>query len=201
MLRPIFALSSILLFMVSTLHARIGESRSAIEGRLLSSGGIEYRDEEMYNERRKGKPYMAFESQMPSSAELVIYFKSIDGREPTSADLRKKRFSSGWDLHVLYVNGKSVMELYERKSGISDYELNQLLALNAGGSYWRRVEETEKKKTSAFDYEMVREDEAIRAVKLGATGVLIVSAEFDRRLAEVRDSDLQQKAPISIQGF
>jgi hypothetical protein len=201
MLRPLFALSSILLFALPPLHARIGESRSGIEGRLLSSGGIEYRDEAMINERRKGKPYMKFQDQMPSSAELVIYFKSIDGREPSSADLRKNRLSSGWDLHVLYVNGRSVMELYERKSGISDYELNQLLALNAGGSYWQRHAENEEKEVSAFDYDMVRADGAIRAKKLGDKGVLIVSAEFDSRLAEVRDSDLQQKAPISIQGF
>lgn len=160
-----------------------------------------YRDEEVLAARKKGKPYAKFDAVLPASAELRIYYKTADGSRPKPSELTGKRAGTGWDLHVLYLNGRSVMELYERSQDISDFELNQLLAVQAGGSFWKKLDEAAEKEPSAFGYEMIRDDGAVRAVKVGGKGVLFVESAFDTRLAEVKEADLLQKAPVSVQGF
>ena len=49
------------------LNARIGEERLALERRLLKSGGYQYRDEKVIENRRKGMPYIKFEEFFPIS--------------------------------------------------------------------------------------------------------------------------------------
>lgn len=200
-LRFLFVLSSILLFAVPALQARIGESRATIERRLTSAGGIIYRDDAIESARIKGKPYAAFFELIPASADLRIYFKTADGRKPTSSELNARGMGAGWDLHVLYVEGESVMEFYERSTSMSDFEFNRLLAVHAEGSYWERLKRDDERELSAFGYEMRRADGAVRARRTGRTAMLFVDAAFDSDLAEMKDADLQQKAPISIEGF
>ena len=44
----------------------------------------------------------------------------------------------GWNLHVLYSQGKSVMEVYKRSEKITEFELIHLLNLQSGNSFWEK---------------------------------------------------------------
>ena len=185
-----------------SLDARIGERRESIERRLFSSGGIVYRDDAIEESRRKGMPYLRYFEYLPSSSDVRIYFKTSDGRRPTSSELEDKRMSAGWDLHVVYVGGKSAIEVYKRSQGMSEHEFNHLMALHAEGSFWKRLSKEDKTEVvSAFGFEMIRDDGRVRAKKLGRDAVMFVDSEVDIKLAERNTSDLQEKAPVSVEGF
>ena len=186
----------------SSVYARIDERRESIERRLFASGGIVYRDDEIEASRRRGMPYMRYLQYLPGSADIRIYFKTSDGRRPTSSELEQRRKSAGWDLHVVYVDGKSVIELYQRSQGMTDFETNHLLNLHTDGGYWKRPSKEEKEEiVSAFGFEMVRSDGRVRAKKIGNDKLMFIEADIDKRLAEMNTNELQQSAPISVNGF
>lgn len=187
-------------FVSPTADARIGERRESIERRLTSTSGIMYRNDKLEETRRKGMPYMKYLELLGSSADVRIYFKTADGRRPTSSELEEKRTNAGWDLHVVFVNGKSVLELYKRSQSMSEYELNQLIALQGGGSGWKKIGK-EDAEESAFGYGMESNDGSVRAKKLGGDRILFIDAKIDTSLAEMSTSDLLEKAPVSIDGF
>ena len=186
----------------STLDARIGERRESIERRLFSSGGIVYRDDTIKESRRKGMPYAQYLEYLPSSSDVRIYFKTSDGRRPSSSELNDRQMSAGWDLHVVFVNGKSAIEVYKRSQGMTEQEFNRLMAIHASGSFWKRLGKEDKDEMmSAFGFEMVRDDGLVRARKLGRDSVLFFDTEIDVELAEMKTSDLQKRAPVSVNGF
>lgn len=186
----------------SVLDARIGERRESIERRLFDSGGIVYRDDVIETERRKGMPYPRYLEYLPDSTDVRLYFKTSDGRRPMSSELEAKRMPAGWDLHVVYVGGKSAIELYKRSQGLTEFEFNHLLALHAEGSFWKRPSKEEMAEmVSAFGVEMIRSDGRVRAKKLGGDGLMFVDSEVDIKLAEMNTSDLQERAPVSVDGF
>lgn len=193
--------------MHSMAEARIGESQSTIERRLFASGGIVYRDDVIETSRQRGMPYLKFTDYFPESAQLRIYYKTDDGRKPKSSQMEEKRISDGWDVHVLYVRGKSVLEVYKRSKGMSDYEFNILLQLQADGGFWKKVEKTEQEEgaeeppPSAFGFQMERSDGQVRAKKLGGDSLMIFNTELDMRLAQSQEADLQELAPLSVSGF
>ncbi len=158
----------------------------------------------MEENRRKGMPYLQYLELLPSSSDVRIYFKTADGRRTKPSELEDKQVHSGWDLHVVYVNGQSAIEVYKRSKKMNDFELNQLLVLHGGRSFWRKIDKEEvkeKEEDSVFGYDMVRDDGAVRARKLGGEGIMFFDAQTDMRLAEVNANILQQKAPISVGGF
>jgi hypothetical protein len=189
---------------VSGLDARIGESRNEVESRLFGSGGIVLRDAEAEANRQKGMPYLQYLDYLEGSVEVRIYFKTDDGRTPKSSEIDVKRQSAGWNLHVVYVRGKSAIEVYKRSQSISEFEMNELLARQAGGAYWMRKEkpkEGDEIAPSAFGYDMERSDGAVRAKRLGGDAFMIFDTLADVGLANLKESDLMQKAPVSIGGF
>ena len=110
--------------------------------------------------------------------------------------------SAGWDLHVVFVNGKSAIEVYKRSQGMTEQEFNRLMAIHAGGSFWKRLGKEDKDEVvSAFGFEMIRDDGLVRARKLGRDSVLFFDTEIDVELAEMKASDLEEKAPVSVDGF
>jgi hypothetical protein len=183
-------------------EARIGERKDTIERRLFSSGGIIYRDDATRQNRQRRMPYLKYLDFFGGSSEVRVYFKTADGRKPASSELEEKNMGDGWDLHVVYVNGKSVLEVYKRSQKMSEHELNYLLTQAAQGSFWKRVEKDEMAEAvSAFGFEMVRDDGSVRSKKLGGDSILFVASGVDERLAKLNDSDLQEKAPVSVDGF
>ncbi|TVP77086.1 MAG: hypothetical protein EA353_11085 [Puniceicoccaceae bacterium] len=196
------AVYACLLILPSDADARIGERRDSIERRLFDSGGIVYRDEATRQNRMAGMPYLRFLDYLPSSADVRIYFKTPDGRRPSSSDLNERRMPDGWDLHLIAVDGRSVVEVYRRSQAITEDEFNQLLAIHAESSFWKRLSEEERDKLeSAFGVDMIRDDAQVRAKRLGGNTVLFVDSGVDARLADLAASDRQQRAPISVRGF
>lgn len=187
-------------FLPAVSEARIGEGRETLERRLLSSGAVIYRDDAIEANRQRGMPYVSFLTLLEDSADVRIYFKTADGRRPQSAELNPQRMGAGWDLHVVYVGGKSAIEVYKRSQGISKYEMNELLARQAAGSYWKKVERGKAGKT-ALGYEMERADGALRARKHGGDGFLVFDTALDLKLAEMKEEDLKETAPASVEGF
>lgn len=187
-----------------SVDARIGESKNALEARLLGSGGIVMRDDEMEENRQRGMPYVQYLPYLEGSVLLRIYYKTDDGRNPKSSELDLRRQLPGWNLHVVYVQDKSAIEVYKRSQGITEYEMNELLARQGAGGYWKRKEKSAPDSVedpSAFGYDMVRSDNAVRAKRIGGDTLLIIDADVDRGLANLKESDLIQKAPLSANGF
>ena len=60
---------------------------------------------------------------------------------------------------------------------------------------------TEGKVVSAFGFSMQRSDETVRANSSGKGGLMIFSAQLDTFLANAKQSNLQEDAPISTSGF
>lgn len=191
-------------------NARIGESRSSFESRLFNNGGIILRDKEERSTRQQTGPYTTYLDYLGASAEVRLYFKSDDGRQPTQTDVDKNTLGTGWEVHVLYVNGKSVLELYKRVGSITEPETNALLALLGGGGYWEKAGKAETLKTtegsedepppSAFGFDFVRNDGKVRAKKTGG-GLMVFQKQLDEYLAKQHESRLLQSAPKSVQGF
>lgn len=207
-LKPPTVLAAIAAGLLSTVfapqaEARIGESASTIERRIYSNGGIKYRDDVILESRSRGMPYMKYMDYMPNGVAVQIYFKTHDGRKPKSSDMETNRMTSGWDLHVLYLDGKSAMEVYKRSQSMSEFEFNQLMLLQ-GGSGWQRVKKPaagEEPPPSAFGYTMETRDGSLRAKKLGADTVMFFKADIDQTLALEQLRDLQELAPRSVMGF
>ena len=101
----------------------------------MRSGGIQYREEGNLMEKM---PYRDALALLSGAVDLRIYYKSADGRKPGLSTLKSNGGVPGWQLHVLYSGGKSVLEVYKRGESISEFELNSLLAIHAQGSYWKR---------------------------------------------------------------
>lgn len=184
-------------------NARIGESRVALERRLFASGGIVYRDKDERSSRRQGGPYAGYMQYLGNSAEVRVYFKSDDGSQPTQTDIGKGNLGSGWELHVLYVAGKSAFEQYKRIGSMTEQESNALLALLGDGGYWAKAEppaEGEEPPPSAFGFDYLRNDGEVRAKKAGG-GLMVFQKQLDEFLARQEESDRNQKAPLSVRGF
>ncbi len=183
-----------------SLQARIGESQSTIEARLFRSGGIVYRDDATELNRQRGMAYVSYLELMPE-ASLRIYFKSADGSKPKSSDMDPRRASPGWDIHVLYIGGRSVMEVYKRSSGMTTVEFNQLLKLQAGDSYWKKLGRPAEgeKRLSIFGCDMEREDGLVRAK--GGGSLLLVARDLDEELARRKAQQEEADAPTSLMGF
>ncbi|MFP4165594.1 MAG: hypothetical protein ACLFUF_00310 [Opitutales bacterium] len=192
-------------------EGRIGESKRQIENRLFDSGGIIYRDENTRNNLVKRAPYSNYLSYFDRSVEVRVYFKTADGSNPTTRELNKGNVQ-GWEMHVVYAGGRSIIEVYKKDGGMTEYERNGLLNKHAGNSYWKtkkqeqeeqeQEEKGEEEETapSVFGYDMVRNDGEIRAKKAGG-GLMFFDAEVDEKLAEIKEEDLQEKAPTSVKGF
>lgn len=194
-----------LLAIHSVSFARIGESAQTIERRIYSNGGIKYRDDAILSNRKKTIPYLKFMDYLPAGTKLSVYFKTHDGRKPKSSDMEEAKMLAGWDLHVLYVNGKSALELYKRSQAISEFEFNQLLVLQSG-SGWQKIKpgppaEGEEAPVTALGFTMVSNDGNIRAAKAGGDGVMFFRADLDILLAETELESLQESAPRSVMGF
>lgn len=185
------------------LEARIGETRLTIEKRLLKSGGYQYRDDKILLNRKRGMPYSKFEEYFPEKADLRIYYKTIDGRKPLSKDVKASGMLEGWNLHILFVQGKSVIELYKRSDRITEFEFIQLLNLQSGNSFWEKKSENdlEPGQFSTFGFDFQRNDEVLRAKKMGTNTVMIFSTSFDHLMKKNIREEQMNDAPSSVDGF
>lgn len=179
-------------------QARIGESHDSLEGRLMRAGGIKYQEEGKLMEKMPYRPALAL---LSGAVDLRVYYKSADGRKPGLSKLKSHGGVPGWQLHVIYAGGKSVLEVYKRGQSISEFELNSLLTVHAQGSYWKKVEKRGELPPSFFGFDLVSADGKVRAKKLGGDGIMFFDAERDMQLKAMSTESMQQAAPQSVLGF
>lgn len=190
------------LMLPQSADARVGERRQTFENRLFGSGGAAYNEPEALQSRMQRMPYRNFLDLLPSSAELKIYHKTADGSGPRISEMRGRQVPSGWDVHIIFLDSRSVMEIYKRSRAMTDAEVNNLLSLSAEGSFWKRVERAERLEAiSAFDFDMLRADGAVRARRMGNDTLLFVETEVDISLAKRNEAEQQRSAPVSVKGF
>lgn len=187
-----------------SLQARIGEDRLTFEKRLNFSGGYQYRSENVLSNRKRGMPYNKFSDFLPAQSEIRIYYKTLDGRKPLAKDIQTNKMLEGWDVHVVFVGGKSVLELYRRSSNMNELEFTALLKLQAGNSFWEKkeqVKEGDPPLVSAFSFDYERNDKLMRARKIGSSQLIFFSSQFDVFLAEGYKQSQMDALPQSIKGF
>ena len=99
------ALSIAALFAPAASHAKIGETRSDIEGRLLSkNGGAAYvydSREDRYREAME-LPYVNLFLTMPRSVFHKFYYKRADASSATNSDTIQQHDLFGWEIHIGY---------------------------------------------------------------------------------------------------
>lgn len=207
-------------------HARISENKSKLESRLLSSNGIILREDDLLENRQTGMPYLEFEEFFPKPYEVRLYFKPADGRRPRPDELANSKLTQafdrrnpprkpinaqdttvkkldGWELHVLYVKGVSVLELYKKTSPITEHEIKHLLSLQSGRSFWEESSQDDlpEGKFSALGFDLKREDGLLRAKKLGSKAIMLFRSDTDEFFYKSQFKEQLEGAPESIKGF
>ena len=109
-----------------------------MEKRLNVSGGLQYREERVLSNRRRGMPYQKYLDYLPERSEIRVYYKTLDGKKPVAKEMKASGMLEGWDVHIIFVEGKSVLEIYRRSSSINEFEFSALLRLQTGQSFWEK---------------------------------------------------------------
>jgi len=210
----------------SPISARIGDSKSNLESRLLKANGIVLREDSLLENRQTGMPYLEYEEYFPKPYEVRLYFKPADGRRPKPEELANNKLTQafdrrsparkplsaidttqkkldGWELHVLYVKGNSVLEVYKKTSDITEFEIKHLLVIQAGKSFWQEStpQDLPDGKFSALGFQLARDDGQLRAKKLGSRAIMIFRTQTDEFFHAAQQKDQTQLAPESIEGF
>lgn len=214
MFKRIILFLSVGLASYSMCQARIGESRSKLESRILTKRvGVKYAPD-TYNRKileNKKLPYYKMLEYLPEGVEHFVYFKPAEDRQASRSDVSDpKKVQPGWDLHVIFYRGKSVFEAYRRNGdAISNFELSGLLILNGRNSRWLKDDELKAKKPaeSFLGITYMLADGSVLATKRGNT-LLFFTSELDEHLFQerkkIRDEkydEAQKNAPHSVKGF
>ncbi len=118
------------LFFAYAAHARIGESRSSFENRLMSKsdGGYQYENKEDRLREIFELPYRNLMLIFPKDTQNNFYFKKADMSLATKSDVVRQNELNGWEVHVCFFKETSVMEFYRRRGAkITPEEIAGLL--------------------------------------------------------------------------
>lgn len=204
--------------LASPLHARVGEERGELERRLLreSDRGLEVTDNDLEQFYRNRSPF--FEDLLilqGQGLEYAIYYKSADDLNASSNRLWQEndkgrrsdkpvRSPEGWMLHVVYLNGVSVLEFYQRSEELTVLETEGILMRNAGNSRWVKGEVPKGNDSviepTTFSANHYREDFAVYANVEDET-ILLFDPRLDARIAKLRAEKAEREAPSSLEGF
>ena len=194
---------SLIFILLSPIYARIGEERLELEKRLNVSGGLQYREERVLSNRRRGMPYQKYLDYLPERSEIRVYYKTLAGKKPVAKEMKASGMLEGWDVHIIFVEGKSVLEIYRRSSSINEFEFSALLRLQTGQSFWEKRDTNDEndETVTAFGFDYERNDKKLRAKKLGSNMMLICSAPFDKFIKQEFLDKQMESLPASIKGF
>lgn len=190
-------------FLLNSVSARIGETKSSIETRLSKSGGFLVKEESIIKNKQRGMPYHKYYDFLPKETEILLYHKTVDGEMLNYKERKISGMLSGWDVHIIYVEKKSVLEIYRRNVKINSLELPALLKLQSGQSFWeeKNDQEIDAQEFSAFGFDYFRNDKKLRAKKIGSNTLLFISMEFDQFLKKQFLTEQMEALPLSIKGF
>lgn len=193
---------------MSSVQARVGETRSEMENRLMRDRRvIEY--PERYLSRKIADRAVGYRNHVqyfPEGSKHCIYFKRAEDVTVSRSDLDAAPFPDGWDLHVVFFKNISVFEAYRRNgSGLTAAEVSALLMLNRGDSFWQRVNRREQPQVWPADF--VLDDGSMLASRMGNIlvfyrpefeGIVRQQVEVEREAAKEAE---EQRAPSSVLGF
>lgn len=162
--------------------------------------------ERKLREPRSRVPYREYLPHFAEGSVHTIYFKKAEDATVSRSDLDTSAFPEGWDLHVVYYQNISVFEAYRRNgASLSDAEVDALLALNQGDSFWKRVNRREQPQLWGCDF--VLEDGSMMAARQG-NFLIFYRPEFEeiarKGIEEVRAQAREEqvtRAPTSVLGF
>ena len=107
-------------------------------------------------------------------------------------------------LHVVYLNGISVLELYQRSESLTDLEMEGILLRNAGDSRWVKGKVPEGNDSviepTVFSANHYREDFGVYA-NVENEAVLLFDPRLDAKIAKLRAEKAEREAPSSLEGF
>lgn len=119
-------------FFSGAAYARIGESRSSFENRLMSKsdGGYQYENKEDRLREIFELPYRNLLLLFPKDTSNSFYFKKPGISLATKSDVVRQAELEGWEVHVCFFKEISVMEFYRRRgSKITPEEIAGLLEM------------------------------------------------------------------------
>lgn len=211
---------------VGRVEARIGDSPEQMAARMLQPNlGRNFTWPKDMNPREREKalkenPLTDFAHLLPTSVEdwrEQIYWKSALAQQLST--------ENGWRVHVYFLKGRSVLELYRRVGlPLNDFEVNAILARVRGGQTWRRATKQEIKaaeKTAdtesviGYEYELGGEDGATLRARRQGDWMILFHKRFDdylvarkarwdetEGLRKAQQASEQEKAaPVSVEGF
>ncbi|MDF3059785.1 MAG: hypothetical protein K0R17_4000 [Rariglobus sp.] len=205
----------------SQAFARVGETREAIERRILQPnlGKMFFRPKEKDKDSREAReaererqreereqPFNDARKFFPTDTVEGVYWKSALATQLSS--------ENGWKVHVFYMGGRSSLEAYRRMGeGLNEFEVRALLSANRGGSSWKKVS-GEGGGTNGIGYDYELEDGSLRAKQKGDWLMIFstrldtyvveqqkIAKELQDRETERRKVEQQGKAPESVMGF
>lgn len=208
-------------FACSIAVARIGDTPEQMSSRLVQTnvGKTFYWPKDMAPREKERQlreiPLSGFSHLLPTAAEEwkeQIFWKSALHRQPSDED--------GWRVHVYYLNGRSVVELYRRVGKpLNDFEINGILGRMRGNQTWRRVpkKEGQKQEDSILGYDFALGEEGADVLRARKQGdwLIVFHKRFDDYLAARKarwdETETQRKAelaveqektaPVSVDGF
>lgn len=195
---PVFLLVGFfLLFFNQKTEARLGDSMRALEARLIQSGpGLEYGREERDRKIDGRIPYQVVLDNFTGEIEVKVYFKPASNQRVRPSQLRDNPRMPGWDLHVIYYRGISVLEAYIRNGqAMSEFEWRGLLVANQGGSHWQQKRPDDPTE-HIFSYQFQTADGRKRALRQGNNAIFYM-VEFEELVVAERS----EQAPDSLAGF
>ena len=171
-------------------------------------------------------PYLNFEEFFPKPYEIRLYFKSSNGSRPKPDELGKSKLTEafdrhvppkkplnaldpkekkleGWELHVLYIKGVSVLEVYKKTHEVNQFEIKHLLGLQSGGSFWKEKTslESEADTKTALGFDLFREDGYLRSKRLSSRAIMIFRTQTDEFFLKSMEKENFELAPESVKGF
>ncbi|MBC2601927.1 hypothetical protein [Puniceicoccus vermicola] len=147
--------------------------------------------------------------------DYVIYYKVSGDLVPSSNRLwkedskgrrsdRPEQNPPGWMLHVVYYNGTSVLELYNRSKSLTELEKDGILLRNAEGKRWVKgripTDDDSVIAPEVFPANHYREDMGVYA-NVEGDSVLIYDPRLDQRINELNLERAKEEAPDSLDGF
>lgn len=201
-------------------EARIGDTPEQMSARLLQpSLGKNFtwpkdlgpREKER---QQKENPLSNFMHLFPTSAEdwrEQIFWKSALHRQLSE--------DNGWRVHVYYLKGRSVVELYRRVGQpLNDFEIHGILGRVRGNQTWRRVAKKEGAESDSligYDFELGAEGAEVLRARRQGDWLIVYHKRFDdylaARKARWEETEALRKAeqavenektaPVSVEGF
>lgn len=195
------------------LFARVGERRGQLEDRLKESGrALVVNDGDLLEYHAAHSPVGAYLELIPE-VEYALYYKVTTDFIPTSKNLweeagqrsgRPVRKPEGWLFHVVYLNGVSVLELYQRSRKLSVVERNGILSLNQGQSKWESGRVPEKEE-AALKPQILRQNHYLADFSvyglIGGDSILLFDPRLDQMIHERQLAMDKELAPVSLDGF